>query len=178
MKKSDLRSTPLLECRNGKKLRMLKDCFVSEELEVLDQDAYNEDLTYAYNDREEDIVRIYDDISWENKTVLVWDRDRDETNWKEVPIGTKVLVRDYDYQEWLERYFVKRDGDLFYALAKNATTSGSFRQCKLAEEPVTAKEIYNIKPCRMNDDKCIDVSLNCSKCTADAILKNYNLTRK
>lgn len=157
---------------------MLKDCFVSEELEVLDQDTYNEDLTYAYNDREEDIVRIYDDISWENKTVLVWDRDRDETNWKEVPIGAKVLVRDYDYQEWLDRYFVKRDGDLFYALAKNATTAGSFRQCKLAEELVTVEELHDLEPCKDDKYNCKRDTMPCVECILNEVLKNYNVTRK
>lgn len=176
MKKSELQNLALLECRNGRKLRFMKDCFITDELEVLDQDAYDEDLIYAYSDKKNDVIRVFDDTSEEGNIKLAWERQ--EINWDKVPIGTKVLVRNSNNENWKARRFYKSHREDFYVIYEGLFRIEKYKLCKLAEEPVTVEEMVNLIPCII-DDTCKKPSGTlCKNCIAEAILKNYNLIRK
>ena len=172
MKKSELNPCMLLETRCGEKMRFIRDCFVTDKLEILDQDAYTEDLIYAYNDEKHDIVKVYE----EDSEAVKWERQ--EIDWDKVPIGTKVIVRNSNNENWKERYFITKTKTLFYAIEHDYHIAGHFTECKLAEEPVTVEGMVNLIPCTI-DDTCKKPSGTlCKNCIAEAILKNYNLIRK
>ena len=67
------------------------------------------------------ITKVYDlseyasislEFSTENRDLL-WNID-DETDWSEVEVDTKVLVRDKSDDEWVKRYFAKyEDGEVY-----------------------------------------------------------------
>lgn len=176
MKKSELQNLALLECRNGRKLRFIKDCFITDELEVLDQDAYDEDLIYAYSDKKNDVMRVFDDTSEEGNIKLVWERQ--EINWDKVPIGTKVLVRNSNNENWKARRFYKSHREDFYVIDEGLFRIEKYKLCKLAEEPVTAKELYDLRPCKDDRYCCYNDTQECSECVLDKVLKKYNVTRK
>ena len=176
MKKSELQNLALLECRNGRKLRFMKDCFITDELEVLDQDAYDEDLIYAYSDKKNDVIRVFDDTSEEGNIKLAWERQ--EINWDKVPIGTKVLVRNSNNENWKARCFYKSHREDFYVIDEGLFRIEKYKLCKLAEEPVTAKELYDLRPCKDDRYCCYNDTQECSECVLDKVLKKYNVTRK
>lgn len=179
MKKQELNPYMLLETRCGEKMRFIKGYFITNELEILDQDTYTEDLIYAYNNERHDIVKVYE----EDSEVVKWERK--EFNWNDVPIGTKVIVRNFDNEEWRGGYFLKKDGKDFWVLReKNALMVTTYNQCKLEEEPVTVEELYN-----KFDEKCCEYSQGCGYCDYQKdlryknckwawLLDNYNVIRK
>lgn len=179
MKKSELQNLALLELRNGKRVRFVGNTFIAEDLEVLGEDFFDEDLAQAYGDEEEDVAKVYDDMSDED-TKLIWIKK--EFNWNDVPIGTKVFVRNYDYEDWQERYFVKKDGNLFFTLAKNAITATSFRQCKLVKQLITGaeleKEIIPYCESKSCSEDCEYFAESDTECAFNWLLGNYSITRK
>lgn len=81
---------------------------------------YNEDLIIkGENIPEYDIMKVYritkeskfdsleDLINTlpKGKVELIWERER-EIDWSKVPKWTKVQVRDYDFEDWKNRYFI------------------------------------------------------------------------
>lgn len=61
-------------------------------------------------------------------------------SWEDVAVDTKILVRDWDDQEWYHRYFSHYDNGQVYAFDSGATSWSSsklntveWKQAKLAE---------------------------------------------
>lgn len=75
MVKSDLTPYMQLKLQNGNYLRYINGYFISNSLELLEGDSYNDDLTYAYGDKEEDIIEV---IGEDYKTL--WLRDRNNNH--------------------------------------------------------------------------------------------------
>ena len=81
--------------------------------------SFNDNLS-GKNDKIK-IIKVYDlseyasislEFSTENRDLL-WNID-DETDWSEVEVDTKVLVRDKSDDEWVKRYFAKyEDGEVY-----------------------------------------------------------------
>lgn len=64
-----------------------------------------------------------------------------KVDWSKVPVDTKILVRDQDYQEWERRYFAKFEDGVVYAWAVGTTSFSNdgysvtdWRQVKLYKE--------------------------------------------
>lgn len=62
-------------------------------------------------------------------------------DWNEVPVDTKILVRDYENKSWEKRYFAKYKDNTVYAWADGATSWTNadnrvieWNYAKLAEE--------------------------------------------
>ena len=81
--------------------------------------SFNDDL--SGKNAKIKITKVYDlseyaSISLEFSTEdrdLLWNID-DETDWSEVEVDTKVLVRDKSDDEWVKRYFAKyEDGEVY-----------------------------------------------------------------
>lgn len=173
MKKSELNPCMLLETRCGEKMRFIRDCFVTDKLEILDQDAYTEDLIYAYNDEKHDIVKVYE----EDSEAVKWERQ--EIDWDKVPIGTKVIVRNSNNENWKARRFYKSHREDFYVIDEGLFRIEKYKLCKLAEEPVTIEDMANLMPCKLNSNSsCKNPNISCKRCISKAILKNYNVIRK
>lgn len=81
--------------------------------------SFNDDL--SGKNAKIKITKVYDlseyasislEFSTENRDLL-WNID-DETDWSEVEVDTKVLVRDKSDDEWVKRYFAKyEDGEVY-----------------------------------------------------------------
>lgn len=81
--------------------------------------SFNDDL--SGKNAKIKITKVYDlseyasislEFSTENRDLL-WNID-DETDWSEVEVDTKVLVRDKSDDEWIKRYFAKyEDGEVY-----------------------------------------------------------------
>lgn len=61
-----------------------------------------------------------------------------ETDWSKVEVDTPILVRDYEGQEWANRYFAKYENETIYAWDSGRTSwSGDgvteWKYAKLAE---------------------------------------------
>lgn len=59
---------------------------------------------------------------------LIWNRE-DYMDWSEVPVDTKVLVKVYDEDEWVKRYFAKYEDGYIYTW-ENGKTSWSVNNNK------------------------------------------------
>lgn len=126
-------------------------------------------------------------VSYNNE--LLWKRE--EIDWDEVPVGTKVLY-SYDNKEWFEGYYLNyfpKNIKPHYILNLKRNVSSDLIYCKLVEEPkeeVTISEIEEEfhKVCKFNEseyacEKCkFKNGNNDSGCVTSIILSKYNVTRK
>ena len=100
-------------CKEGIVLIDKTGCYINLK-------SLNDDLI-SKKDTKIKITKIYDlseyesmslEFSTENRDLL-WNID-DETDWSEVEVDTKVLVRDKSDDEWVKRYFAKyEDGEVY-----------------------------------------------------------------
>ncbi|MGM9533711.1 MAG: hypothetical protein ACI3VR_00590 [Intestinibacter sp.] len=184
MKKSELENLALLELRNGKRVRFVGNTFIAENLEALGEDFFDEDLLQAYGDKEEDVMKVFDDVCCdENHVTLIWERK--EIDWSKVPVGTPVLVRNYDMEDWIKAYFIEIGSKSFYVLNKRKTMIKDYRECKLMEEPLTIeglKEEYKTHGECYGPDACYCCDYKKYKdinpCMVPWILNKFNLIRK
>lgn len=59
-------------------------------------------------------------------------------DWSKVAVDTPILVRDYDYQDWLKRHFAKFENGVVFSWANGSTSWSNkhttcWKQAKLAE---------------------------------------------
>lgn len=80
-----------------------------------------------------------DNINNFEKTVC----NQQEIDWQNLPIDTKVLVRDEDTEEWILRYYAGYSNGLYCAYPDGCTSSNTTKgnltvrrwsQCRLAEK--------------------------------------------
>lgn len=67
---------------------------------------------------------------------LLWDREKDLVDWNKVKVGTKVLVRDSEKNDWKKAIFVRKDEEAndykYKALAYDeCIIVYGYRYCKL-----------------------------------------------
>ena len=170
MKKSELQNLALLELRNGKRVRFVGNTFIAEDLEVLGEDFFDEDLLQTYGGTEEDIIKVYDDEGGQINATPIWERQ--EIGWDKVPVGTKVSVRNSNNENWKARCFYKSHREDFYVIDEGLFRIEKYKLCKLAEEPVTAKELYDLRPCKDDRYCCYNDTQECSECVLDKVLDN------
>lgn len=175
MKKSELNPYMLLETRCGEKMRFIKGYFITNELEILDQDTYTEDLIYAYNNERHDIVKVYE----EDSETVKWEKN--EIDWNDVPIGTKVYMVPDTSENTPIYYFLKYNPKNKYPF-KVFGDDGELHECKfckLAEEPVTVKEINEEFDKYCNSRSCENCKYNLDDGYCYGwVLDNYNVIRK
>lgn len=188
MNKSDLKNGMFVENRLEHKIRVIGKYFVTDDLEMREFDKYREDLTYALNDKDEDIMKVLD----ENYNLL-WERQ--EIDWTKVAIDTKVWVRGADDDEWLPRHFAGYSNGLCYAYSEGCTswtnekeksTAILWSQCKLAEEPQELRKEVTLEELREKHNK-EHQKHSCTRCYYNEhdencmfawLLDNYNVTKK
>lgn len=191
MNKSELKTGMYVEDRLEHKIRVIGKYFVTDDLEMRGFDKYREDLTYALNDKDEDIMKVLD----ENYNLL-WERQ--EVDWSKIPKDTKVLVKNHNDNYWNKEYFNSYSGGKYYtymdgktAWSNNSGTLLCWDECKLAEEPPKPRKEMTLKGideafrkfCR-NQRKygcasgCLQCTYNGSPCKMAWLLDNYNVTEK
>ena len=183
MKKSDLKDGMVVDLRTDFRRTVLH-----KELLIYDKgfyetvsnltEKYCEDLTHR-SDKNLDIIKVYDD-----EMKLIWQRE--EIDWSEVPVDTKVLVGNLPGQE-IKRYFAKYEKGVFYAYVNGCDSWSDdglglieWEYCKLAGDPkekVTFDDVDEEMKlyCKENNNRC---DRECSTCGMRCILDNYNVTRK
>lgn len=82
-------------------------------------DAYDEYLNN--NIISSTIIKIYK-LNEDNELELIWDRERDFIDWSTISVDTKVLVRDFEHEEWQKRYFCKYEDDVIYCWSGGCTS--------------------------------------------------------
>lgn len=112
---------------------------------------YNDDLTHKY-DEDLDIMAIYDD----KESKCLWNReemDWSKIDWSNIPKDTKVLVRNYETNQWKRRHFAKydkdsnspylvyRDGMMSWSEGDNTPLVG-YKHCKLVEHESTQESFH------------------------------------
>lgn len=100
----------------GSALRRMKG------INIASLDDYNDDLKEVSNLSHYDIMEVYE-ADFESATIedlfngykvkSIWKRE--DVDWFKVTPGTKVQVRDYSTQNWINRYFVSYHPDDFYS---------------------------------------------------------------
>ena len=54
-------------------------------------------------------------------------------DWSKVAVDTPILVRDYDYQDWLKRYFAKYENGVVFSWDKGSTSWSAKRTIRWKE---------------------------------------------
>ena len=78
----------------------------------------------SFNNNEEGLLtwtkegKFYKSSSEVNKDDLI----SEYSFWNDVPIDTKILVRDYRNKEWQHKHFAKYEDGIFYAYSLGATS--------------------------------------------------------
>ena len=195
MKISDLKNGMMLYTRsNNKKYYIVvneyiysgcKGCNLTIECTLQNFiKKYDDDFNYTYcNNKDKDIIKILDITG-----KPIWTR----TDWSKVPIDTKVLVKDYDNNNWVKRHYAGYDEgkDLFKAFTDGGTSwttkdTTEWLQCKLEDEEDNKKVSAN----EINEEFsefCQKSFPHCRNCKYDMdnlykikwILDTYNLTKK
>lgn len=195
MKISDLKNGMMLYTRsNNKKYYIVvneyiysgcKGCNLTIECTLQNFiKKYDDDFNYTYcNNKDKDIIKILDITG-----KPIWTR----TDWSEVPIDTKVLVKDYDNNNWIKRHYAGYDEekDLFKAFTDGGTSwttkdTTEWLQCKLEDEEdnkeVSADEINKefSEFCQKSFPHCRNYKYDMDNlCKIKWILDTYNLTKK
>lgn len=112
MKLKDLKTGMVVKNREGDYYIVINDCIVNEKtFDFLKN--YNDNLTNIYS-RNLDIVEVYKERkgaelkpkNWFNniEEEPIWKRE--EVDWSNIPMWTKVQVRDSSNEEWRNAYFL------------------------------------------------------------------------
>lgn len=106
-----------VELRNGKRGIVLNSHIKAKSKGLIKLGWYNEDLQEKYGDEEWDIIKIFkiEDHGGvldlfndpEEYAELIWERE--EIDWNNVPKYTKVQVKNFKEDDWVNRYFLLRD---------------------------------------------------------------------
>lgn len=114
--------------------------------EDLRDPEFGEDIMAVYN-----IKSISDDYSLEDlmstlpkeHVELLWKRGAEtrEINWNKVPEWTKVLVRDYDHEDWAKAYFIHKNHCAYYPF--RVTTCDKFTYDESLEEGYLQIKFYD-----------------------------------
>lgn len=103
-------------------------------------DHYNEDLIGL------DVFKdLFSEVKWENREPFDIGKQLGIINWSEIPVDTKVLVRDEDDDKWEKRHFAGVDAHNvkypFLAFTAGKTSWSAcedmkrhWKQCKLVKE--------------------------------------------
>lgn len=130
MEKSDLKDGMFLLLRNGKKRAYFSSRIytISANDGILcaasNLEYYNEELNHISN-KDFDVMKVlYDDE-------IIWER----TDWREIPVGAPVLVRDMEEEEWKKAKFITYYDNKHTSYPYRALVSfgndNCFRFCKL-----------------------------------------------
>ena len=119
----------MMELEIGKIYLTISGC----KVRILATDIKNENYpiigALSFNNNEEEILswtkegKIYKSSSEVNKDDLI----SEYSFWNDVKVDTKVLVRNYDSDEWVKRYFAKyQDGHVYvYDFGATSWSNGS-----------------------------------------------------
>ena len=138
MNKSDLKNGMIYELRNGLRFYIILDTVHklnysnNPDMGILDDilEYYHDDLTHKDNKWSD--IMIIKDVDGN----LLWERE--EVDWSKIPVDTKILVRDFDYEDYHKKYFAKYEKGKVYSFYGNGTswntsTTVSWEEAKLAE---------------------------------------------
>lgn len=185
MKKSDLKDGMMLKLRDDNMYSMLHGYLLELSLDdtykiIASMDDYDDEFnnlaTILSNPSIMDVMKIYD----KDMNVL-WERE--EVDWSEVKVGTKVLMSDSKIN-WFNGIFLKKtdfiDDGVRFKVANNSGLVEEWKYCKLVEEQKEEVTTDDIKEematyCHGNSDNC---NYLCGICATKYILNNYNVTRK
>lgn len=76
---------------------------------------------------------------------LMEEYEEPETDWSKVAVDTPILVRDFEYEEWRDRYFARYENETIYVWSDGRTSWSaydnsdvtSWEYVKLAEREVS-----------------------------------------
>ena len=141
MNKSDLKDGMIVKLRNGEKeivfMNKLYGMYGKNLNAIDDLNSYNKDLyhTLIEHGKNLDIIKV----SYDNK--ILWERE--EIDWRNVPVGTKVLVSDCN-KNWHEEYFVRYETQSCkFKTINDSNAIHNWKYCKLIEnsKEITKEEL-------------------------------------
>ncbi|MDK0668757.1 hypothetical protein P5F12_13290 [Clostridium perfringens] len=123
MKKSDLENGMIVQYREGILRMVIEECLVGLDGHNT-LESYDEDLISEGKFSQLDIVRVFVPKEYDNSNLntmdsyfelenldLIWERSGTQESFKK---WEKVQVRDHDYDEWVNAYFMKVSQESVY----------------------------------------------------------------
>ena len=128
MNKKDLKDGMIVTLRRGDERVIIGECLFNEQGPTATLTYYNDDLTSMHNVRSDDIMKI------EYGGEIIWER---ETEWDNMPFGTKVRAWDYNDKYKLVGKFIAYDEDdkkkPFLVFIEDQKDTYWFDHCELIE---------------------------------------------
>ena len=120
--KNDLKTGMVVECKNGFRYMVITETVdtpggVANGILIsangwMPLSEYNNDLGYDYSSFS--IEKVYKSDIYgltamlKDANEIIWEREK-EIDWYKVPVDTKILVRDYEDENWIPAYFANYD---------------------------------------------------------------------
>ena len=120
--KNDLKTGMVVECKNGFRYMVITETVdtpagLANGILIsangwMPLSEYNNDLGYDYSSFS--IEKVYKSDIYgltamlKDANEIIWEREK-EIDWSKVPVDTKILVRDYEDENWIPAYFANYD---------------------------------------------------------------------
>lgn len=143
MNKSELKNGLVAKLSSGFKYLII-DNDLTNVGKTISLNNYNETLKDISGNNLGDIIEIYKikkvcrfgNLLNDKNLELIWKRE-EEIDWDNVPVGTKVLVRDFENMPWREKVFICKYNHIpssFKVVDASTRIIGNYIYCKLKED--------------------------------------------